>query len=246
MRTLMMLAGAVALALVGGASAQQARKPAAAKPAPKPIAAPNWAATVTITPQGGFRQGNPNAPVKLVEYGSRGCPTCGRFAAEGVPPLRSDFIATGKVSYEYRDYLIHGAPDLAMALVNQCVTPARFFPVLDAIYANQKVFDDRLRKLVDGQPKQVEAWQKLPAPQMATKFAEAMGLIAFMKTQGLPEARTRQCLADPKLIGRIAKTNADAVNIYGVDSTPSFIVNGRKVSAYSWERLLPELWANGA
>ncbi|HWU96836.1 MAG TPA: thioredoxin domain-containing protein, partial [Sphingomonas sp.] len=206
----------------------------------------NWAATVTLTPQGGFRQGNPDAPVKLVEYGSRGCPMCGHFAATGVPPLRSDFIATGKVSYEYRDYLIHGAPDLAMALVNQCVAPARFFPVLDAIYANQKAFDDRLHKLVDGQPKQVEAWQKLPPGQTATRFAEAMGLIPFMKAQGVPEAKTRQCLADPKLIGRIARTNADAVNVYRVDSTPTFIVNGRKVSAYTWERLLPELWANGA
>jgi protein-disulfide isomerase len=234
MRRSFAIAAGLALAFTGGASAQQA--------SPQK----NWAAIVAITPQGGFRQGNPNAPVKLVEYGSRGCPTCGRFAAEGVPVLRRDFVATGKVSYEYRDYLIHGAPDLAMALVNQCVAPARFFPVLDAIYANQAQFEDRLQKLVDGQPKQVQAWQKLPPGQIATRFAEAMGLIAFMKTQGLPETKARQCLADPRLIQRIAKTNADGVNIHRVDSTPTFIVNGRKVSAYSWEQLLPELWANGA
>ncbi|MDG2533357.1 thioredoxin domain-containing protein [Sphingomonas sp. HITSZ_GF] len=235
MRTLFALAGAAALALIGGASAQQAAKPA-----------PNWESTVTVTPQGGYRQGNPDAPVKLVEYGSRGCPTCGRFAAEGVPALRRDYVATGKVSYEFRDYLIHGPPDLAMAALNQCVPTARFFPVLDALFANQRQFEDRLEALVKSQPAQVNAWQKLPMPQMATRFAEAMGLIAFMKTQGLPEAKARQCLADPKLIARIAKTNADAVTIYKVDSTPTFIVNARKVSAYSWERLLPELWANGA
>ncbi|MBQ1498127.1 MAG: thioredoxin domain-containing protein [Sphingomonas sp.] len=241
MRARLMIAGALALALAGGASAQRARQPVA-----KPAAAPDWAATVAITPQGGFRQGNPDAPVKLVEYGSRGCPTCGRFATEGVPALRRDFIASGKVSYEYRDYLIHGAPDLAMALLNQCVAPARFFPVLDAIYANQRQFEDRLEALLKSQPQQAEAWQKLPAPQMATRFAEALGLIAFMKTQGLPEARARQCLADPKLIERIAKTNADAVKVHQVRGTPTFIVNERKVSAFSWERLLPELWANGA
>ncbi len=227
------LFGAAALLAVSGASAQQARK----------AAAPNWAATVAITPEGGFRQGNPNAPVKLIEYGSRGCPTCGHFAAEGVGPLRRDYVAAGKVSYEFRDYLIHGAPDLAMALANQCVGPARFFPVLDALFANQRAFEDRLLKL----PKaQTDAWQKLAPPQMATRFAEGIGLIAFMKTQGVPEAKLRQCLADPALIRRIAKTNADAVNVHGVDSTPTFIVNGRKVSAYSWDRLLPELWANGA
>ncbi|WP_137864852.1 MULTISPECIES: thioredoxin domain-containing protein [unclassified Sphingomonas] len=241
MRAQLTIAGALALALAGGASAQQAGKPAG-----KPAATPDWAATVVITPQGGFRQGNPDAPVKLVEYGSRSCPACGRFATEGVPALRRDFIANGKVSYEYRDYLIHGPPDLAMALLNQCVAPARFFPVLDAIYANQQRFEDKLMALVKNQPQQVEAWQKLPAPQMATRLAEALGLIAFMKTQGLPEAKARQCLADAKLIERIAKTNADAVKIHQVQGTPTFIVNGRKVSAFNWERLLPELWANGA
>jgi protein-disulfide isomerase len=240
MRTFLALAGAVALA-VTGASAQQAKKAPA-----KPAASPNWANTVVMTPQGGFRQGNPDAVVKLVEYGSRGCPTCGRFAKEGVDPLRRDYIATGKVSYEYRDFLIHGAPDLAMALVNQCVPTQRFFPVLDAIYANQRAFEDRLMALVKNQPQQIEAWQKLPPEQAATRFAEGIGLIAFMKTQGLPEAKARACLADPKLIDRIAKTNADGATIHDVNSTPTFIVNGRKVSANSWERLQPELWANGA
>lgn len=239
MRTLTAIAGAAALALIGGASALQAQK-APAKPAQ------NWETTVVMTPQGGFRQGNPDAPVKLVEYGSRGCPTCGRFAAEGVPALRRDYVATGKVSYEYRDFLVHGPPDFAAALLNQCVPVARFFPVLDAFYANQGQFNGRLEALIKSQPQQVEAWQKLPVPQMATRFAEAAGMIAFMKTQGLPEAKARQCLADPKLIARIARTNGDATTVYRVDGTPTFIVNARKVSANSWERLLPELWANGA
>lgn len=239
MRNLFALAGAVALALIGGASALQAQK-APAK------AAPNWTATVVTTPQGGYRQGNPDAPVKLVEYGSRGCPTCGRFAAEGVEPLRREYIATGKVSYEYRDFLIHGPPDLAAALLNQCVPTARFFPVLDALYANQRAFNDRIEALVNTQPQQLAAWQKLPAPQMATRFAEATGMIAFMKTQGLPEAAARKCLADPQRIARISKTYADGAKVYGVDGTPTFIVNARKVSANSWDRLLPELWANGA
>lgn len=240
MRMMLALAGAMALALTGGASAQQAQK-AQAKPAAR-----NWEAVVTVTPQGGYRQGNPDAPVKLVEYGSRGCPTCGRFAAEGVPPLRSDYIATGKVSYEYRDYLVHGPPDLAMALLNQCVPTARFFPVLDALYANQRQFEDRLEALIKTQPDQLKAWQKLPPAQMATRFAEGLGLLAFMKGQGLPEAAARKCLADPRLIARISQTNADAVKVHGVEGTPTFIVNARKVSANSWERLLPELWANGA
>lgn len=232
----------VAAALAGLFALQpaesQARRPAAA--------ATNWVATIARTPEGGYRQGNPNASVKLIEYGSRTCPTCGHFAAEGVEPLRREHIATGKLSYEYRDFLVHGAPDLALALLNQCVPPSRFFPTLDAIYANQSRFAARLEALERKSPKQLEAWQKLPPPQMATKFAEAMGMIDFMASHGLPPAQARRCLADPAAIRRIAKVNADAVNVHGVDGTPSFFVNGRKVRAYRWDALQPELRAAGA
>lgn len=212
-----------------------------AAPAPQP----DWLATVAATPEGGYRQGNPNAPVKLIEYGSRGCPTCYAFATEGMKPLRDQYIAAGKVSYEYRDYLIHGAPDLALALLNQCVGAARFFPVLDAIYANQPKFEERLMALTK-QPATLKAWDKLPPAQIATRFADALGMIAFMKTQGLPEARARQCLADPKAIARIAKTYADGAKIHGVNGTPSFFVNGRRVRAFTWPYLEPELRAAGA
>ncbi|PVX28535.1 DsbA family protein [Sphingomonas pokkalii] len=212
-----------------------------AAPAPQP----DWLTTVVATPEGGYRQGNPNAAVKLVEYGSRTCPTCYRFAEEGMQPLRDQYIATGKVSYEYRDFLVHGAPDLALALLNQCVGTQRFFPVLDAIYANQPQFEERLIAL-SKTPERVQAWQKLPPGQMATRFAEALGMIAFVKTHGLAEAKARQCLADPKAIARIAKTQADGVNRYKVDGTPSFFVNGRRTRAFSWPYLEPELRAAGA
>ena len=55
-----------------GNSSQAAKGPAIAAPA-----GANWTETVARTPEGGFRMGNPNAPVKLVEYGARTCPTCG-------------------------------------------------------------------------------------------------------------------------------------------------------------------------
>jgi protein-disulfide isomerase len=219
--------------------------------APAPRLAPaapqtNWLNVVTATPEGGYRQGNPNAPVKLIEYGSRTCPTCYRFAVEGVPPLREQFVASGRVSYEYRDFLVHGAPDLALALLNQCVPAPRFFPVLDAIYASQPLFEKRLADLEKSAPDKIKAWQALPPGEMATRFAEALGMIAFVKGQGVAEARARQCLADPKAIARIAKTNADAQTVQGVSWTPSFLINGRRLRVVDWPYLQPELRAAGA
>jgi len=226
---------ASALLLLVGAgpvTAQQARKAPAA----------NWLTMVAKTPEGGFRQGNPNAPIKLVEYGSRTCPTCGAFAKEGVEPLRREWIASGKLSYEFRDFLIHGVPDLSLALLNRCMPTARFFPVLDQMFANQQVFDAPLHKLIDTQPKTVEAWQQLPPAQAATKFAEALGMLPFMKARGLPEAQARRCLADPALIKSVADVFAAGAKA-GVQGTPSFFINGRRVRAFTWDQLQPELRA---
>ncbi|AJP74620.1 protein-disulfide isomerase [Sphingomonas hengshuiensis] len=233
-----MLAAAAALLLATGAT------PA---PAVQKKAAPaNWLTVIVKTPAGGFRQGNPDAPVKLVEYGSRTCPTCGRFAAEGMKPLRDQYIATGKVSYEYRDYLVHGGPDLALAILNQCVPTARFFDTLDAIYASQPMFADRVEALVHDTPAEAEKMQNLPAPQAALRFAESLGFLKFMAARGLPEAQARKCLGNAALIGGIATVNANAATQYGVNGTPTFFVNGRKMRANSWDRLQPELWAAGA
>jgi protein-disulfide isomerase len=232
MRSLLTLAAA-ALAFAGAAPASaQARKPAA----------PAWTNMVARTPEGGYRLGNPNAKVKLVEYGARSCPICGRFTAEAMTPLRTEWIASGTLSYEFRDYLVHGAPDLALALLNQCVAPARFFPTLEALFANQGHFIDALSAAEKRSPAQVEAWQQLPPGQSATRFAEAQGMIAFMKTRGLPEASARKCLADPALIRGIANVNAGAERA-GIQGTPTFLVNGRRVRAVTWDQLQPELRA---
>jgi protein-disulfide isomerase len=229
---LRLLAAALLLIVgTGPVTAQQARRAPA-----------NWVNVVVKTPEGGFRQGNPDAPIKLVEYGSRTCPTCGRFAAEGVEPLRREWIASGKLSYEFRDFPIHGAPDLSLALLNQCVAPARFFPVLDEMFANQRTFDAPMHKLLESQPKQVKAWQNLPIPEAATRFAEALGMIAFMKARGLPEAQARRCLASPALIKSVADTYVGGAKA-GVQGTPSFFVNGRLVRAVTWDQLQPELRA---
>ncbi|MBL7599238.1 thioredoxin domain-containing protein, partial [Escherichia coli] len=71
-----------------------------------------WVDMISKTKDGGYLQGNPNAPIKLVEYGSRNCPYCGLFGRTAPEPLRKNYISTGKVSWEFRDFLIHGAPDL--------------------------------------------------------------------------------------------------------------------------------------
>src|SRR5438309_4461990 len=78
-----------------------------------------WADVVNAT-SAGFMMGNPNAKVKLVEIGSLSCPHCKKFEDEGVPALVDKYVKSGKVSWEFRPYLIHGPIDMAANLIVSC------------------------------------------------------------------------------------------------------------------------------
>ena len=58
--------------------------PVAAIPAPN---GGDWTKTVTETPAGGYVMGNPEAPVKVVEYASLTCNHCAACAECGFPAL---------------------------------------------------------------------------------------------------------------------------------------------------------------
>src|SRR5574338_12031 len=71
----------------------------------KPPQGGDWSQVVNPTSQGGFLMGNPDAKVKLVEYGSLTCPHCREFDEAAVTPLINDYVKSGQVSYEFRNYV---------------------------------------------------------------------------------------------------------------------------------------------
>jgi hypothetical protein len=151
------------------------------------------------------------------------------------------------VSYEFRDFLVHGAPDFAAALLNQCVPTEAFFAMLDKFFANQNMFLDRTQQLIDTNQALLNQLQNQPAPQAAAGFADALGYIDFMKQNGVPEAKARACLADQKTIEAIAKVNGEATTMHQVNATPTFFINDRVVpNASNWSALEPALQAAGA
>jgi protein-disulfide isomerase len=196
-----------------------------------------WADQVAKTPEGGYRQGNPDAPVKLVEYGSRSCPTCMAFAIQGVEPLRAQYISTGRVSYEFREFFVH-PQDGGLALAGRCVTPEAFFPILDQMYHNQEALNANAEAIYP----QTQGQSGL---QAAATWARGLGIVDFMKQRGVPEARINQCLSDQAAIEEIAKT-MEAGQVKGVNGTPTFFVNDRRVDGPSWEAVEQALRAAGA
>jgi protein-disulfide isomerase len=218
------------------AQAHKGRPAAAKKAAPRPAARPNWLTTIVKTPEAGYRIGNPNASLKLVEYGSRSCPTCARFAAES-KPLFSSYVASGKVSYEFRDFLIH-PQDIAISLLGRCVPTARYFSTLDAMFAGQPGFNARGQALTDADFKALEGMDVVP---QARALSDKLGYTAFFKQRGMTEARITECLADRPALIELGKITGDAQKL-GVNGTPSFFLNGRKLdNVYSWAQLEPLL-----
>src|SRR3954469_2418976 len=96
-----------------------------------------WDDVVNMSSAGGFVMGNPNAKVKLLEIGSLFCPYCKRFEDEGSPILVENYVKAGKVSWEFRPYVIHGPIDVAANIVVRCAGMKTFFPLSKALYKDQ-------------------------------------------------------------------------------------------------------------
>lgn len=208
-----------------------------------PAARTAWTRVVARTADGGYRMGNPNAPVKLVEFGSRTCPTCARFAVEGYEALTSRYVATGKVSYEFHDFPVHGAVDLAPILLGRCVSDDRYFTLLDAMFANQQQLLTTDREISAADKAMLE---KATPNQVAAFLADYYGYAKFAADHGVAPARATACLADRAGIEAIAREADAARTKYKISGTPSFFVNGEKVAAASWADLEPILRAKGA
>jgi protein-disulfide isomerase len=208
----------------------------AAAAAKKAAAAHDWTRTVALTPEGGFRMGNPAAPVKLVEYGSLACPHCRHFEETGYKPLVQNYVRTGRVSYEFRNLLING-PDIAISLLTRCAGPAKFFPMSEQVYATQLEWQTRIENMSAADKAALEG---MTDAQRVVRFAELGAMPQLAARFGVSAARARQCLNDPKAMKRLIDMT-QAANDKGIDHTPTFIINGKVTSAASWADLEPLL-----
>ena len=208
-----------------------------------PPAGQQWTDVVSATADG-FRMGNPNAPIKLIEYGSRTCPVCGQFGREGTKPLE-DLVKTGKLSWEFREYFVHGQPDFAPALLGRCGGPGPFFGLLEQMYVEQEGFEQKMSS-----PEAQAVFQQMQGqdPLVAAKaWDDLMGYTEFVKQRGIPEDKARACMADKAAFEHMFKVMMDAQNNKGVNGTPTFFINDKIVEGVSnWSGLQPALKAAGA
>jgi protein-disulfide isomerase len=202
----------------------------------KVAAKQDWTRVVAITPEGGFRMGNPSARVKLVEYGSLACPHCRHFEQTGFKPLLQSYVRTGRVSYEFRNLLING-PDISVSMLTRCSGPGKFFPMSQYVFETQP---DWMKKIEDMSAADKAALDKMTDQQRVIRYAEIAGMAPMAARFGVTPARARQCLADPKGLKRLLDMTKAAMSAE-VEHTPTFFINGKMIDAAAWEGLEPQL-----
>ena len=198
-----------------------------------------WADVVNAT-SAGVMMGNPNAKVKLVEIGSLSCPHCRLFEEEGLPSLIEKYVKPGKVSYEFRPYLIHGPIDMAANLIVRCNGTKSFFPLVEALYKDQ----DKWMAKVEAAPQdKLEQIQNMPTNQIFVAMADVLGLQDWAAARGVPQAKSNQCLSDQQAIDKEVQVTSDVNSQFpAFQGTPSFVINGKLLTDVgTWDKLEPQL-----
>lgn len=216
---MMILLAALALAATPHARVAHPSRPVRA------TAAMDWSRVANVSIEGGYVMGNPAAPVKLVEFGSLTCPHCRHFDDEASGPLTATYIRSGKVSYEYRSFLLNGI-DIPATLVAGCNGGAGFFAMLRALYASQPQWIAKIQAIPAARMTQIQA---MPPGQQLQAIGLAAGFPAIAAAHGISAARATSCMADQPRAERLAKATQEAATKYGVKGTPTFLVNGATV-----------------
>lgn len=89
-------------------------------------------------PEHGTLLGNPNAPVRVIEYADLQCPYCGEYATLALPQLITQYVRTGKVSMEFRNLSFIG-PDSVRAgrVAAAAAQQNKLWNFVDLEYLNQ-------------------------------------------------------------------------------------------------------------
>jgi len=161
-------------------------------PAPGQKVAVTWGDTPIL---------NKNAKVQFIEFGDFQCPFCGRFFTDSFSQIKKNYIDTGKIAYQHRDYPLpfhqnaQKAHEASRCALEQ--SEKKYWDLHDWMYKNQATL-------------------------------EVATLKSTARTLGLNSGKFDQCLDGGKYAAAVKK-DYDAGTGYGVSGTPSFFLNGELV-----------------
>jgi protein-disulfide isomerase len=148
--------------------------------------------------------GKPDAPYTIVEYASMTCSHCARFHNTVLPELKTKYIDTGQAKLILREFPLDGLAVAAFMLA-RCSGPDRYYPMVGGLFETQ------------------ETWA-VPGGDGKEK------LLLIAKQAGFSKERFDQCVADKDMFNKIVEVRQQAHDQFGVDSTPSFFINGKRLT----------------
>ena len=149
-------------------------------------------------PLGDRSLGSAEAKVVIVEYASTTCPHCAKFHTENFPTVKKEYIDTGKVRFVFREFPLNDV-DLAAVMLARCAPEDKYFPLLDIYFEQQ------------------ERW---------TKGNPRDELFRIAQLAGFTKESFEACLKNEQVAKGIIDSRNRAETEFGVQSTPTFFING--------------------
>ncbi|MDQ7775333.1 DsbA family protein [Paracoccus aminovorans] len=157
--------------------------------------------------------GQADAPVTIVEYASFTCPHCAAFHDENLPKLKAEYIDTGKVKFIQRD-VYFDAVGLWAGILARCGGDDRYYAVADLLMSEQKTWlDGKTMDAISANLRKVGAKAGMTPEQMDT------------------------CWNDKQKVADLVTTFQTHATADKVEGTPSFVIDGEKVSNQPWDEM---------
>ena len=153
--------------------------------------------------------GKADAPVTIVEYASMTCGHCANFHNTVFPEIKKKYIDTGKARLILREFPLDNLA-AAASMLARCTTPDKAYDLVGQLFKEQ------------------DAWAFGKGNPVPALFKAVEG-------SGFTKEAFDKCLTDQKLLDNITATRDRAGKSFGVSSTPTFFVNGKRVDGISIE-----------
>jgi len=152
-------------------------------------------------PAGDVMLGSEKAPVTIIEYASMTCPHCAHFSTTTFPELKSRYIDTGKVRFTLREFPLDALAAAGFMLA-RCAGHDKYMAVAETLFATQPT------------------WIVQQPLEPLKGIAKQLGFI---------EETFNTCLANQKVLDDIQAVRDRAAEKFGVNSTPTFFINGKRM-----------------
>lgn len=147
--------------------------------------------------------GAADAKVTVVEYASMTCGHCANFATKVFPEFKTKYIDSGKVRFIMREFPLDNLA-AAGSMLARCAGGDKTFPLVETLFEKQADW-----AFTSGNP----------VPK----------LFDIAKQAGFTQEAFDKCLTDQKLLEQITAQRTRASDVFGVSSTPTFFINGKRL-----------------